>query len=657
MDDFHRDGFPPRRWIPGGFHDHPDTRANTNPPAKKQRQGHSAADLRLSHDILSRLSRRGSHPSEWELITREEALYNLRASDHIAIFRRTRKGWEPLKALNGVPTGEEIIALRRRTIPKRQNHGGAQTMAERFAYDNTVRQLFFHRRLSSNAGIPPGYQPRHISLREWDAIMATAVPTKPANHWVGLVLRDANGQPAAGYPYRLRDSSGAIRQGQLNAQGESQVNGLADGPVDITFGQPVEDPAIQAQRQQVKQELKRILQAEREEAARIESEQRQRSLLGKAMAYQGALSKGTGEALWGILSGVKELTDLGTQHLNNALGAAWETWRHADEERYLQTFLEQFEEAEFQELIDVLGIDPRSITREQWAEAQSLLNFLWHDDETQAQLIDFAKDYVDAQHGLEIAETGAGMVTEIAMDILITALTLGMGATLAVTAKVRHANKLGSLGKALKQLAQKLKQKAGSKQAQSQTGTWLYEDLEKPDHKTIEPRDGLDGGEYDGAVEELAPNNLLRFTAEQADNLKGLVRTEFEKLMGAKQAGQLTNAELGPALSVAQDLRTGQLSQVWRNNSTGEAPANLSEVLTRRWANAPDEILAFERTHGMASHSEVYAVNELLNARPDASLQDFAVFTVETKMSKYRGEFKPACAQCNWLLEGVQYVK
>ncbi|MEJ2453700.1 MAG: hypothetical protein P8103_06030 [Candidatus Thiodiazotropha sp.] len=183
MDDFHRDGFPPRRGLLDDFHDRHDTRANTNPPPKKQRQGRSATDLRLPHEILSRLSRYGSHPGEWELITGEEALYNLRASDHIAIFRRTRKGVEPLKAHNGVPTGEEIIVLRRRTIPKRQNQGGALSAAEQFVYDNAVRQLFFHRSLSDNASLPPGYQPRHISLREWDEIMANAVPMKPVNHW------------------------------------------------------------------------------------------------------------------------------------------------------------------------------------------------------------------------------------------------------------------------------------------------------------------------------------------------------------------------------------------------------------------------------------------------------------------------------------------
>jgi hypothetical protein len=48
----------------------------------------------------------------------------------------------------------------------------------------------------------------------------------------------------------------------------------------------------------------------------------------------------------------------------------------------------------------------------------------------------------------------------------------------------------------------------------------------------------------------------------QADKLKGLARAEFESLITTIQAGMLTNAELGPALSVVQDLKTGKISQV-----------------------------------------------------------------------------------------------
>jgi hypothetical protein len=149
----------------------------------------------------------------------------------------------------------------------------------------------------------------------------------------------------------------------------------------------------------------------------------------------------------------------------------------------------------------------------------------------------------------------------------------------------------------------------------------------------------------------------LTVTAAQAENLKGIARAEFEQLKEAKQAGQLTNAELGPALSVAQDLKTGKISKVHRNNPYGEPPANLSDKLVDRWEVAPDEVLNFEKTHGMGSHAEIYSVDELLKARPDADLDDFAVFTMETRIPKYRGEFKPACPQCDWLLDGVQYVE
>ncbi len=178
-DDFRRDSVDLRREIRDDFHSRRSSWNNVGHPPKEKHQGRNAADLGLSHDILSALNRRGSHSSEWVLITRKEALYNLRASDQTAIFRNTRKGWEPLKTLNGVSTGEKIIVLRRRTISKRQNYGGTQTAGEQIAYDNTVRQVFFHRSLPANASLPPGYQARHISLREWEEIMATAVPKKP----------------------------------------------------------------------------------------------------------------------------------------------------------------------------------------------------------------------------------------------------------------------------------------------------------------------------------------------------------------------------------------------------------------------------------------------------------------------------------------------
>jgi NADH:ubiquinone oxidoreductase subunit C len=84
------------------------------------------------------------------------------------------------------------------------------------------------------------------------------------------------------------------------------------------------------------------------------------------------------------VNGLKEIGDLilPSQRANRALTAAWESWRYGEEGHYAEQFSQRFAEAEFQELIDVLGVDPRSITREQWTEIQSLANFIWNDDET-----------------------------------------------------------------------------------------------------------------------------------------------------------------------------------------------------------------------------------------------------------------------------------
>jgi hypothetical protein len=127
--------------------------------------------------------------------------------------------------------------------------------------------------------------------------------------------------------------------------------------------------------------------------------------------------------------------------------------------------------------------------------------------------------------------------------------------------------------------------------------------------------------------------------------------------MAQKASGQLTNAEMGPVLSVAQDLKTGQISQIYRNNQEGFMPDNMSPQLVDRLNLAPEEVLSFDHTHGIGSHAEIYAVDELFKARPEANFNDFSVFTMELQNKKYLGEYKPACTHCNWLLDDVQYVK
>jgi hypothetical protein len=669
MDDPYRDGIEPSKWNLDDFRKRREAEEKARQPKKPRRFTRTAAEMDLPHEVRSTLSRRGSHPSEWGPITSESELYNLRAGDNIQLFEKTRKGWVPLKALNGVHGGRKVLAFRRRTSRQRFNQLGGieRALAEQFAYNAAVQQVFFHRDLYAHVD-KYGFPPRELrlkflhrsSLQELNQKYDNAEPYIPPQHWICLSLRDTDGQPATGYPYRLRDSNGEERTGKLDRAGETHVANLADGPVEVSFGEPVDEQAIASQRQAIKQVLDTLVQAERAEAAQIKAEFQEKSLLGKMAALDGARAEGTRNAAWGILTGLKELSDLATQHVNHALTAAWESWRYSDEGHYAEQFARRFAEAEFQDLVDVLGFDPRSLTREQWAEALSLANFIWNDEETRKLLVDFAEDYIDAQHFLEVTETVSGLATEFAFELAITILTLGAGATVVAATKIRHVDKLKGVGRAFRQLAQTLKQRAGSKQGRGRTGEWHYQTLEKPEQRGIEKSDAVQNAvlrEADNGammqVEYYAPNKTIRFTTEQAENLKSITRAEFDALQAS---GQSIN-KIGPALSVAQDLKTGRISPVFRNDPSGNIPDNLSDILAQRLANAPDDVLAFERTKGIASHSEIYAVDDLLKARPDANLSDFTVFTQEVKKASLRGEFKPACVQCNYLLDGVQYIK
>jgi hypothetical protein len=85
---------------------------------KRCRPCRRAADLRLPYEIKTALSRYGYHPSDWELITGDEAHYNLRADAHTRLFIETNRGWRSLKALNGKPGGQRVLAFRRHKAAK-----------------------------------------------------------------------------------------------------------------------------------------------------------------------------------------------------------------------------------------------------------------------------------------------------------------------------------------------------------------------------------------------------------------------------------------------------------------------------------------------------------------------------------------------------------
>ena len=339
------------------------------------------------------------------------------------------------------------------------------------------------------------------------ATTAKAAPPTPAVEApqeleeLTLTCTDADGSPACALPYVVKLPDGSTRGGKLDNSGTALVKNLPPGAVEVELGDAPNELEITQTREKIQKSLNSIIADEEREAAQIEAELSQKGFVGQALEYKMAEIRGGAKAIWGMVTGLKELSDLGNPqvHLTNALKSAWAAYKYSDEQPFLDSFAQNMNDAQFAELADVIGFDPRTITKEQVAEAQALANFVWEDGETRDMLLSFAKDYIGAQHSLELTESGAGLATEVALDFLITALTLGAGATIVVASKLRHLNKFKQIGLHIKQLAKAMKKKASFKRQSGQTGGQVDMELSKPDNQTAVAGELTDGLKNSGA--------------------------------------------------------------------------------------------------------------------------------------------------------------
>ena len=93
---------------------------------------------------------------------------------------------------------------------------------------------------------------------------------------------------------------------------------------------------------------------------------------------------------------------------------------HRDQSRNLQrsrpstiALKMHWQEAEYKEIVDVLGFDPKKISSEDFSQAWGMAQILWEDERCQTLLTRFARDYTKAQHSLEISELAGSAAFEI----------------------------------------------------------------------------------------------------------------------------------------------------------------------------------------------------------------------------------------------------
>ncbi|BCD99502.1 hypothetical protein [Marinagarivorans cellulosilyticus] len=299
---------------------------------------------------------------------------------------------------------------------------------------------------------------------------------------VELCCLEANGDPASELPYKATFSDGSISSGKLSKTGTAELTEKPAGEVTVIYGEESSDTEITQLRTEVKSVLEQILVNERKETKDIEARLQEMGIIERYWEYKKAEFRGVANFTVGLATFVKEVSDFSPlQMFNKAVGSAWDAWQNTNNQNYLEAFSKSFTDKQFKDLADVIGIDPRTITKQDLAQAQAFANFIWDDAETRSVLMSFAKDFALAQHSIEVTEFGSEMAMELVFDVLITALTLGAGATVVAASKLKHLDKLKGLGKLFKELAETLRKKASFKKAKGKVGNTIQTQLDKPE--------------------------------------------------------------------------------------------------------------------------------------------------------------------------------
>ncbi|WP_020408547.1 hypothetical protein [Hahella ganghwensis] len=217
--------------------------------------------------------------------------------------------------------------------------------------------------------------------------------------------------------------------------------------------------AEQAIREQIDRTLKDIIQIEKAEAQAIEQKHGQRNSLEKAAAYAKAFGVGLGNAVWSMMSFVKETYDVASPRLRmqRLLKAAVTAgWAADNPESWYEIFQRNYREAEKKELVEAIGFDPTKITPEMLNEAFDIAAVIWEDESLHRKLVDFVEGYIRAQHALELTEMSGGAAFELILGAVLTFLT-GGAAIIAITAsKARYIRILNKLGEYFVDLGRRL---------------------------------------------------------------------------------------------------------------------------------------------------------------------------------------------------------
>ncbi|MBN8432245.1 hypothetical protein JF535_15460 [Microbulbifer salipaludis] len=237
-------------------------------------------------------------------------------------------------------------------------------------------------------------------------------------------------------------------------------------------------------RQKIRLSLQKIVAEERIEAAHIQAVHEQRGALEKVGAHLSRGAQGFGDAVWGLAVWAKDLAEVAMvinpiRMQTQVLGATYDYFVH--EKRFGESGREYQGEVK-KEVVDVLGFDPATITAEQLKQAFEIAHLVCDDAALRGAIGRFAKDYVKAQHSLEISEFAGAGVFEIVLTIVLAAFTGGVGAAAAMAKNARLMFRFKDVGDLMLDFAKYQKQRKRLMKAKgAKNGSPDYSEFESID--------------------------------------------------------------------------------------------------------------------------------------------------------------------------------
>lgn len=355
-------------------------------------------------------------------------------------------------------------------------------------------------------------------------------------------------------------------------------------------------------RHQIRMALQKIVAEERAEAARIQAVHEKRTELEKVGAHITQGAKGFGQAVWNLAVWTKDLAEVAmvinpVRMQTEMLSATYDYLAH---DKSFDTSRKEYLGNVKKEVVDVLGFDPTTITAEQLEQAFEVAHLVYDDAGLRSDIGRFAKDYVKAQHSLEISEFAGGGVFEIVLTIVLAAFTGGVGGAAAMAKNARLMFRFKDVGDLMLDFAKYQKQRKRLQKTQGVKGEGASFDS-LPSEEVSVPQSA--GPESSPAARKSSTQNDTDKSSADSDEQASSSSSEADRASGATGVngdGQTTQCnaracEGGEPIN----LKTGE-ERLTLVDAVLDGPLPLTVARTYRSSNHTDSGLGVGWSHTLA---------------------------------------------------------